>query len=312
MGKLVRAVKPFVYKNNINFKQIPFEAWKKSGGKFTDSHKWRGAFQSLSYHLDLPALWQDKHEARLCFVEGVGIRFHTFPDYLTHEVIPLVWDCWPACFEAVAAWLKAHKVRTAIFTSSQTAERMRKRFSEMNILTITEGINTSEFKAGKELRERQYGFFGYGRCGLLVDTSKLDPKMNAVGRSDVRRLCPTHAQLIDALADSAITIALTRFDNEKEVAQGIDTLTQRYWECMLSRNVIVGRAPKELTDLIGYDPVIPIDYDHLYSQINDIWEHIEDYQILVDRNRDAAMRLADWSLRMEQIQVFLKDLGYTI
>ena len=39
-------------------------------------------------------------------------------------------------------------------------------------------------------------------------------------------------------------------------AGDIETLTQRYWESMLSRNIIVGQAPEELIELIGYNPVI--------------------------------------------------------
>ena len=48
-----------------------------------------------------------------------------------------------------------------------------------------------------------------------------------------------------------------------ELAGDIETLTQRYWECMLSRIVMLGHAPQELIDLIGYNPVIEIDKEHV-------------------------------------------------
>lgn len=33
MGKIVKAVKPFVYKNNINFKVAIYNAWVETGEK---------------------------------------------------------------------------------------------------------------------------------------------------------------------------------------------------------------------------------------------------------------------------------------
>ena len=45
---------------------------------------------------------------------------------------------------------------------------------------------------------------------------------------------------------------------QPEVAGDIETLTQRYWECMFSRMVMVGHAPQELIDFIGYNPVIEL------------------------------------------------------
>ena len=51
-----------------------------------------------------------------------------------------------------------------------------------------------------------------------------------------------------------------------DIAQGVETLTQRYWETMLSRTVIVGHAPKELIDICGYNPVLELPDDK--EQIN--------------------------------------------
>ena len=67
------------------------------------------------------------------FVSGYSIQFDTFPDYAFYEVIPLIWDCWPKQVESVAAFFRKHQVKTAIFTSSQTADVFRDLFPKMNI-----------------------------------------------------------------------------------------------------------------------------------------------------------------------------------
>ncbi len=108
-------------------------------------------------------------------------------------------------------------------------------------------------------------------------------------------------QLHEAMGDAKITIALPRSMTQLEVAGDIETLTQRYWENMLSRIVMVGHAPQELVDPIGYNPVIELDKENFTEQIFDILAHIENYQELVDKNRETALQLGDWTLRMKEV-----------
>lgn len=115
----------------------------------------------------------------------------------------------------------------------------------------------------------------------------------------------TDKDFSERIVNAKVTIAVPRCD---VVPICHETLTQRYWECMLSRMVMVGRAPKELTDFIGYNPVIDIDYNNLYGQIKDITSNIERYQPLVDRNRETALRLAPWELRMREVKEWLEKM----
>jgi len=312
MGRIVKAVRPFTYKYNSNFKLAVWEEWCKSGGATTGKRPLEKYYESLSYHLNMPTIRTNKKEARLCFCEGASIRFDTFPDYLGYEIIPMMWDCWPAYFDDIAKFYTRHKVKSSIFTSAQTAQRMQECFPDMNILHCPEAIETRLYKAGKNLTGRKYDYIEYGRCSRIIDTSTFDASIRVISSHNERSGLATREMLCDALADSKVVIALTRLDNQPEIAQGIDTLTQRYWECLLSRCVIVGRAPKELVDLMGYDPVINIDMDHFNEQLLDILAHIEDYQPLVDRNRETALRMGDWKLRIRKIMEWLESIGYKV
>lgn len=75
---------------------------------------------------------------------------------------------------------------------------------------------------------------------------------------------------------------------------------------------MLGRAPKELVDLVSYNPVITLDAENVNEQILDILEHIEDYQPLVDRNRETALKLGDWALRMKMVMEWLEKIGYKV
>ena len=119
------------------------------------------------------------------------------------------------------------------------------------------------------------------------------------------------ADIMKVLApDGPVYQAGTLSGNPVAMAAGIETLTQRFWEGMLSRTVLLGRAPKELIDLVGYNPVVTLDKEHADEQVRDIVEHISEYQDLVDKNRETALRMAPWEIRMKQIMEWLEGLGY--
>ena len=131
--KIVKAIPPYIYKGASNFKYYPCEAWEKIGGKVLRNFYPPQFLHSLIYRITLPSIFKNKREARLRFVSGYSIQFDTFPDYAFYEVIPLIWDCWPKQVESVAAFFRKHQVKTAIFTSSQTADVFRNLFPQMNI-----------------------------------------------------------------------------------------------------------------------------------------------------------------------------------
>lgn len=310
MGKLVREVAPYQHQGITNFKKGAYDAWVKMGGRTAPSHYLPGKLLGWSCNHELPLLPKSRNEARLRFIEPITRKLDAFPDYVRYEIIPMIWDCWPCLDDRISSWLKKHQVKTAIFTSRQNAERIKKRFPEMNILVITEGIDISKYSPGKPLNEREIDLLEFGRG------SNLNVNVN---ENCLRYVCTkksgkfyTDEELFEMMGNSKVTIALPRCDTDTAIAGGVETLTQRYWENMLTRMVMVGRAPKELTDLIGYNPVIELDREHAIRQIQYILKHIEDYQYLVERNRKTALQLADWTLRMEQVMEWLRGLGYEV
>ncbi len=307
---IVKAVAPYSHPGFLNFKTAPYEAWKMFGGQTANARYPARPFHKLAYRHELPTLWKNKKEARLRFVEPVSLYFDTFPDYAHYEIIPFVWDCWPRYFEKMCQWMKKHQIRTAIFTSSQTAERMQQRFPEANIMYCPEAVDTSLYIEGKLLKDRKTDLLEFGRGSKINGSDNGNDGINHVRTKVNGKLTFTNEQLYEAMGDAKTTIALPRSITQPKMAGDIETLTQRYWECMLSRMVIVGHAPKELVNLIGYNPVIELDGEHTNEQLHDILSHIEDYQKLVDKNRDTALRMGDWSVRMKDVMSFLQAHCY--
>ena len=314
MEKILKAVAPFCHPGFLNFKTDPYEAWKQNGGKVADCHYPPRMLHGAAYRWELPALWKSRTEARMRFVEPVSLSFDTFPDYAHYEVVPMFWDCWPGFFEKTAQWLQKHGVKTAIFSSRQTADRMRECFPGMTVLWCPEAVDASAYQEGSLLKDREIDLLEFGRSNdRVLDAAKLSEG------GDFKHVCTkqhgkfiyTNEQLYGAMGNAKVTIALPRSLTQPETAGDIETLTQRYWECMFSRMVMVGHAPQELVDFIGYNPVVEL-RDDISSEdlIRNVLAHIEDYQELVDKNRKTAERLGSWEVRMKWLMEQLGELGY--
>lgn len=314
MGKHITAVRPYKFKDGMQFLNGAFESWRNSGGDWKN-HYWQPRPLHYFFHrYAVPFRFrQSRKEARLMFVSSSILKFTTYADYVRYEIVPMIWDCWPYLFDKVAEFLEKNHVRTAIFTSSMTAELMRKHFPEMNILSVPEGIDISPYSEGKPLRERSIDLVEFGRSNSKVlskgfSSNNIAHKYSKNGEW----VFPTNKELYEGLADSKVSLTFPRCDTHPETAGNIETLTQRYWECMLSRVVMVGRAPFELVNLIGYNPVVEVEGRSAEDIVLDVVKHPDAYQDIVDRNRDAALKYAGWNNRMKTIMDFLKNCGYEI
>jgi hypothetical protein len=92
----------------------------------------------------------------------------------------------------------------------------------------------------------------------------------------------------------------------------VETLTQRYWEAMLSGCLMIGRAPQELIDFIGYNPVINVNWQNPKEQLKNILDNIFEYQEMVDKNYDCALQYSPWEKRIEVIRDYLAKNGYEV
>lgn len=309
--KTVKAIRPYTQRNGSNFKCPPYEAWVNNGGKISKAFYPIRQLHGLAHKIELPSFNILSSQARLRFVEACTINFDCWPDYCCCETIPFIWDCWPSVYDRIEKWLKRHNVKVAIFTSSITAEAMQQRCPNIKILNVTEGIDTSAYHTGDLLIKRNIDFLEYGSKQRNLFDKPLEG-INHINSTSIITQMMTWEDLLNTMADARVTLALPRCDVDKDTTGGVETLTQRFWEGMLSRSVLVGRAPQELVDLIGYNPVITLDRQNAEKQIKDILAHINDYQVLVDKNRETALSMAPWSIRIKKIMNWLTELGYKI
>ncbi len=257
--------------------------------------KLRLIVQRLKLSFNIPLLAKGK-EPLIVFGAGLPDSF-AFPYAYNHEIIPVLWDTWPRYHKRLIASLRRHRVKLAFFTQSQVANYVQERIPSIKCVHIPEGLNPEGYSKGCPLRDRKIDILQFGRLfNRLHQAIKDEESFKYVYQKGNARLFDSFEDLATGLADSKITICVPRNFTHPDQAGNIESLTQRYWECMFSRTIILGHAPSELLNLTGgYNPVIEIDYNDPGQQIIDILNNIGDYQDFVDRNYNIALKLAPWN-----------------
>ena len=265
-----------------------------------------------------------KKKALLVTSNADFVQYHLFPYFFNYEVVPMLWDAWPYSWERMYKSFELFDVKTVLVTSSQVAEQINNQ-TNIHAYWIPEGIDSTGYKNEKRLKDRSINVLEMGRQhpklhsilvqmvkqGVLTDV--VSSKINTDGTLNPNKLAfNTFEDLTKALSDSKILICFPQCDTNPQRAGKIETLTQRYWEGMHSGCIMLGRAPKELIDVIGYNPVVEIDWNNPEKQLLDILKNIESYQELIDKNYEVALKHASWDNRIPLIKDYLEKEGYSI
>ena len=233
---------------------------------------------------------------------GYLLLRESLPYSFTHEIVPFLWDCWPGSWSGLIETLVLLKVKLCFVTSTQVKSLLLSHLPDVKFVHIYEAVNPDNFCAGKNLVDRSNPVFEIGRKHLDyhgIVTSVFEDNPNYI-KGYVQNYYKT-------LSDTQIAVSFPRCDTHPEMAGNIETLTERYWESMLSRCLIVGRAPKELIDIMGYNPVVEVDWQNPKQQLCDIYQHISDYQDYVNKNYQIANEKGIWKKRIPEIIKEVKD-----
>lgn len=287
----------------------------------------RRILYSLSkvFHKFAPCLLhRDNKKAILISATGNTMIDSIFPYYYGYEIVPFIWDVWPIYWDELYDNLRLFDCKTVFVTVKSFKEKLENDLG-IRAFYIPEGIDTSIYHSGVNLEKRDGDVLEIGRqhtkyhevilsCikkGMIknVNSSNIDAKGNLI---DKQLQFPTHEELCNALPKYKIMICFPQCDTNPQKAGDLETLTQRYWEAMLSGCLIVGRAPQELIDLIGYDPVIGINWNDPEKQLEEIVNNIGRFQNIVNRNLESAKKYSSWDVRMPMIKKCLKEAGYRL
>ena len=294
------------------------EAWINSGGKWVNKGKWiKNRFLTFFFKLLAYCHFSLGKKERVYVVPSRGghLLKSAVPYCFHGEIVPMLWDCWPSTHDTLVRHLKLLNCRTCFVTSSDVAKLLTGKMPKVKFVHLPEGVDVDDYQEGCLLRDRNIDVFEMGRQHLYYHRRLLEGNTNNVfshiyNRSKKSILFDNFKELTYQMACAKIVICFPRSMTNPLNDCNISTLTIRYWEAMLSRSILLGHCPQELIGLIGYNPVIEADFVDPCAQIKSILMHIDDYQKLVDHNREVALRYAPWSIRINDLRKNLKEMHY--
>ena len=173
---------------------------------------------------------------------------------------------------------------------------LQQELPNIQFVYVPEAVTPTHFNIGMELKDRTNQVLEIGR--KHPDYHAVLSKYFKNGGAWVNGWVEDY---YGTLVQTQVNVCFPRCDTHPEMAGEMETLTERYWESMFSRCLMVGRAPKELIDILGYNPVVEVDWKNQEEQLTEILSHIEDYQPLVDKNYQMAEKWGGWDKRMPTI-----------
>lgn len=286
-------------------------AWENAGGCVRMDTRLPHKLRAALGHAGM-AFTTGIRQGRLLVCGGHRVESVAWPWCYFYEIVPVMWDVWPEYFDLLVKFVKKNKVKLVFCTSSQQVEHLKECVPGLKAVWLPEGIDVTSYPMGNRLAERSVDLLEYGRrMDSVHDDLVGHPfrrSINHVYQHGQDLLFPDFESMTAGIRNAKITICYPQCDTKPWRAGAVETLTQRYWEGMLSGTLVAGRAPKELIDLCGYNPVITLG-EHPARQIENVLNHIEDYQELVDRNRRYVEENADWSKRIPIVMKALEENG---
>ncbi|HEX4141117.1 MAG TPA: glycosyltransferase [Candidatus Methylacidiphilales bacterium] len=221
-----------------------------------------------------------------------------------------LFDAWPQNHEKIRQFADACEIEHLFISSSQGAAALGLLVKTARCHWIPEGITPGDYFLAFE-PERDIDVLQLGRRYDKYHRM-IAPAMEKHGRNYLYEIqpgtvvFPTRLDYVEGLARTKISICAPMAVTNPERAGGIETMTVRYLQSMLSRCLIVGHAPPEMIQLFGYSPLIEIDYSDPAGQILGLLDRLNDYEELIEKNYHAVREHHTWSSRWQQI----KDVLY--
>ncbi len=241
------------------------------------------------------------------FVTLMGLsEYETVPFSCWTEIVPYCFDCWPNLYERWLSFFKRNRVRLAFFTARQSAQYFSEALPSMRSIWLPEATDPSEFRSSVRWGERRIDVLELGRKNDSFHRKIAAPLTNAKRSHLFERvkgevIFPERRDFVEGLANSKISICFPCSQTHPERSGPVETVTNRYFESMASKCVIVGHAPGELTELFGYNPVIETTPGHEFEQIESLLINPDSSLDIVERNYERLLEVGTWKNRIAQV-----------
>ncbi|GAB3747509.1 hypothetical protein [Spirosoma pomorum] len=214
-----------------------------------------------------------------------------------------IYDAWPHTHSHIDKMIKLFNIKYLYFSSKEVASIYGKRFLDIQVRWIPEGINPDRYKwypyENKDIDIIQLGR-KYDLYHNLIEYAIQEKGYKYIYQKNSKSIIfPTRETFVEGLARSRISICVPASVTHPEISGGISTVTMRYWQSMASKCLILGVLPDEMKDLFDYNPIIIIDISNPIKQLEEILSNYNKYIPLIEKNYERVVSDNTWQERVK-------------
>jgi hypothetical protein len=248
---------------------------------------------------------RSKRRKPILLVPLMGPKFWILKSALRrgNYVIPYCWDVWAPDENR---WLEelAHPAVAGVICSSSDAQRMLSASLRKPVLYLPEALAVVRYPKLKPppLGSRTIDVLELGRRhaswhGLVKETLERRGYVHHYEKQPGNLVVQDADGLDRVLLDAKVSLCFTRHRTHPDSSGEVVAMTQRFLESMALGCIPLGDNPPDLVNLMGYEPVVPVDEADPVPQILKILQNPEVYQDLVQRNWIRVGEVGTWKSR---------------
>jgi hypothetical protein len=266
--------------------------------------KTRHLLPRLPYYREVPA-----GDATFQLSVQMGPDFGlVIPDFLIRGPnFIYMFDAWPRYMSWLADFADLFRVEAIFFSSRQSCaifNQIRGRRRQCG-QWLPEGIAPDQYFSFP-VEQKTIDVLEFGRRHEAYHQGIRE----ALARSGMRHyyaraatpLFSSKRELCEALAQTKICICFPSSLTHPARAENVSTMTLRYLQAMLSKCLVVGAAPDDITEVFGYDPVVAAERVDPDRQLLAILANFAQYREFIERNHLAVVEHHLWRHRIQSIR----------
>lgn len=227
--------------------------------------------------------------------------------------IPFCWDVWEPQWEVWAEFLDRFHPPLVVTTALRSAEHLRGTLRSSRVAHLPEAIDIGRYDAGLPLNARSTDLLELGRRNsqwhdLVERAAETYNLKHLYERAPGEFVFADETTLVAGLSDSKISVCFPSNITHPDRSGSVSTVTSRYLESIASRCLLLGEAPGELSDLLGFNPAVTANMEHPWEQLHAILGSIERYQAQVDDAYSRVKLIGGWDCRAQQLMDLIRSM----
>lgn len=246
----------------------------------------------------------------------MGARFgQLYAAGLMGDVVPYCWDVWEPNWELWARRLRPLQPPAVFVTALESACFLARALPRSEVVHLPEATRMDRHDSGTCLADRNVGVLELGRRHpawheAVTEAVRLRSPLSHLYEAGPGRLVyPDEHALRRGLSQAVISVCFPSSLTHPQRSGSVETMTQRYLESMASGCLVLGHAPSELVALMGFNPVVEVDWRDPAQQVLDILASPSRWQPIVNRALNRLRDVGDWSVRVRTALERMRTIG---